>query len=93
MCERVEGKVGWGAGKYSSGMGNWILGNWWWLCARSSSPVFAQSLVVRSKVYALIDTCKGRGLEFNKFAFVFERPFSNNVGPVPVEWGAGCEIK
>ncbi len=85
--------MGGGADKYSSGMGNWILGKWLWLCARSSSPVFAQSLVVRSKVYDLIDTCKGRGPKFNKLAFVFERPFSNNVSPVPVEWGASCEVK
>ncbi len=43
------------------------------------------------KVDALVDACGGSVSGFDKFAFVFGRPFSNDDSSVPVEYLAGYE--
>ncbi len=51
------------------------------------SSVFAQSLVALIKVNALVGACGSRVPDFNEYAFVFKRFFSNDGSPNPV----GCD--
>ncbi len=51
----------------------------------SFSPVFEQGLVDWIKVYTLIDAFGGLVPSFAKFTFMFERSFSNEASPAPVE--------
>ncbi len=86
MC---VGEKGYGeSGSYRAGI---IHGNRRWLCARLSSPVFAQSLVAWIKANALVDACGGRVPGFDKFAFVFGRFSFNHGSPVPVKCLTGNE--